>query len=165
MINAWNEWGEAMMLEPSDVYGYELLESIPRSKNAVASMSCNYEKLHEYETELDKISNRIIPNLDAYLRESIDEIKATAWSNARTPNDLKNRLIDLDSYITNVIIPHFKIIPVNISTEVTTPIEKIDSSSTNNGRIMSSYSLLAIGLCIVAMLLFAQSWRLSTVVE
>ena len=33
VINAWNEWGEGAMLEPSEHEGYRYLESIQRIKN------------------------------------------------------------------------------------------------------------------------------------
>jgi hypothetical protein len=40
-INAWNEWGEGMALEPSDVYGHGFLETIRDVKSDVAAMQCN----------------------------------------------------------------------------------------------------------------------------
>jgi Glycosyltransferase WbsX/Glycosyltransferase family 92 len=40
-INAWNEWGEGMALEPSDVYGHGFLEAIRDVKSEVAAMHCN----------------------------------------------------------------------------------------------------------------------------
>ena len=32
-INAWNEWGEGMVLEPSTLHGYSFLESVKKFKN------------------------------------------------------------------------------------------------------------------------------------
>lgn len=43
VVNAWNEWGEGMALEPSDVYGRGFLEAVRNAKRAVAAMECNWE--------------------------------------------------------------------------------------------------------------------------
>uniref|UniRef100_A0A7S2VAY9 Uncharacterized protein n=1 Tax=Entomoneis paludosa TaxID=265537 RepID=A0A7S2VAY9_9STRA len=40
-INAWNEWGEGMALEPSDVVGAGFLETIRDVKAQVARIGCN----------------------------------------------------------------------------------------------------------------------------
>eukprot|EP00527_Entomoneis_sp_CCMP2396_P001348 CAMPEP_0198156100 /NCGR_PEP_ID=MMETSP1443-20131203/69475_1 /TAXON_ID=186043 /ORGANISM="Entomoneis sp., Strain CCMP2396" /LENGTH=563 /DNA_ID=CAMNT_0043822881 /DNA_START=21 /DNA_END=1712 /DNA_ORIENTATION=+ len=40
-INAWNEWGESMAMEPSDVYGTRFLEAIREVKAQVAKMGCD----------------------------------------------------------------------------------------------------------------------------
>lgn len=39
-VNAWNEWAEAMSLEPSDVYGRQLLEAVSRAKRRVRQQGC-----------------------------------------------------------------------------------------------------------------------------
>lgn len=38
VINAWNEWGEGMALEPSDVYGNKFLQTVKLVKNEVRSL-------------------------------------------------------------------------------------------------------------------------------
>lgn len=38
VINAMNEWAEAMVLEPSDIYQYQFLEEVKRRK---AAINCN----------------------------------------------------------------------------------------------------------------------------
>jgi hypothetical protein len=40
-INAWNEWGEGMALEPSNVYDHGFLEIIRDVKHDVVAMQCN----------------------------------------------------------------------------------------------------------------------------
>ncbi len=35
LVNAWNEWGEGMALEPSDAYGKSLLEAVKTAKAIV----------------------------------------------------------------------------------------------------------------------------------
>lgn len=40
VINAWNEWGEGMALEPSDVYGRTLLEAVRDVKSIVSGRQC-----------------------------------------------------------------------------------------------------------------------------
>jgi hypothetical protein len=45
MINAWNEWGEGMVIEPSDAYGFSFLEAIKNGRAAAADIGCNWEAL------------------------------------------------------------------------------------------------------------------------
>jgi hypothetical protein len=69
-INAWNEWGEGMALEPSDVYGHGFLETIRDVKSEVAAMQCNAGMLPTdvvgatpYELMKRKMKNKML--LDA----------------------------------------------------------------------------------------------------
>ena len=43
VINAWNEWAEAMSIEPSDVYGYRWLETIQAVQRRVDEERCVWE--------------------------------------------------------------------------------------------------------------------------
>jgi hypothetical protein len=43
-INAWNEWGEGMALEPSDTYGRGFLEIIHDVKEELRNAGCNNDK-------------------------------------------------------------------------------------------------------------------------
>jgi hypothetical protein len=40
VINAWNEWGEGMALEPSDIYGYGFLDIIKEVKAELVLGGC-----------------------------------------------------------------------------------------------------------------------------
>jgi hypothetical protein len=42
-INAWNEWAEGMVIEPSTTYGYRWLETIQAVKHRVKQESCPWE--------------------------------------------------------------------------------------------------------------------------
>ena len=44
-----NEWGEAMAIEPSNVYGYRWLETIQRVKQQVEAQECEPMPLLEEE--------------------------------------------------------------------------------------------------------------------
>ena len=60
MVNAWNEWGEGMMLEPSDVYGRGLLEAVREAKRAARELQCDWSAYRQYKLRLyqsDSISN------------------------------------------------------------------------------------------------------------
>jgi hypothetical protein len=40
VINAWNEWGEGMALEPNDIYGYGFLDIIKEVKAELVIGGC-----------------------------------------------------------------------------------------------------------------------------
>ena len=44
LINAWNEWAEGMVLEPSDVHGRSFLEATAQAKQIVESLGCDWRK-------------------------------------------------------------------------------------------------------------------------
>lgn len=48
VINAWNEWGEGMVLEPSNVHGRAMLEAVRDAKAAAAEIGCDGQKLIAY---------------------------------------------------------------------------------------------------------------------
>jgi hypothetical protein len=45
MINAWNEWGEGMVIEPSDAYGLSFLRAIKNGRAIAAEIGCDWEVL------------------------------------------------------------------------------------------------------------------------
>ena len=51
LINAWNEWGEGMVLEPSNVYNHSMLFSVFIAKKIVKKMNCQYEELLKYRNK------------------------------------------------------------------------------------------------------------------
>ena len=53
-LNAWNEWGEAMALEPSDKYGRSLLEAIQEAKRTAKDVQCDWQKYDFYWTSHQK---------------------------------------------------------------------------------------------------------------
>ena len=48
VINAWNEWGEGMALEPSVQYGFQFLQAVKASKRLVAEMQCDWQSYLQY---------------------------------------------------------------------------------------------------------------------
>ena len=52
MVNAWNEWGEGMALEPSTVYGCSLLELVRDVKRAAGVIQCNWTDFDTFASNL-----------------------------------------------------------------------------------------------------------------
>ena len=61
-INAWNEWGEGMHLEPDEKYGYSFLEAVRSAKN-------EYYQYLEIINEKKKTSERYIVDIDRRYRK------------------------------------------------------------------------------------------------
>lgn len=51
-VNAWNEWAEGMVLEPSQTFGYQFLDSIQNAKEIVNRINCNMNQLLKYRKDL-----------------------------------------------------------------------------------------------------------------
>jgi hypothetical protein len=48
VINAWNEWGEGNVLEPTVTGGYQFLEELRRAKEQAEQIACDVDKLKSY---------------------------------------------------------------------------------------------------------------------
>jgi len=44
LVNAWNEWGEGMAMEPSDMFQYGFLEAVRDVKAQVAASGCQWKE-------------------------------------------------------------------------------------------------------------------------
>ena len=61
MINAWNEWGEGMVLEPSTKYGRSLLEAVKEGKRMASQIGCDWNKFDTYKNK--SLSSRVFKQL------------------------------------------------------------------------------------------------------
>ena len=48
VINAWNEWGEGNVLEPTDITGYMYIKAVQKARHVVKRLRCDWDALKRY---------------------------------------------------------------------------------------------------------------------
>jgi hypothetical protein len=86
LINAWNEWAEGMMLEPSDVYDRTFLEAIKLAKERLLAQGCTNSTFEDADLPVPLVYHRVEPKGAGYswkkakLKELGGEINKTMKS-------------------------------------------------------------------------------------
>ena len=105
MINAWNEWGEGMALEPSDAYGYEFLRAIKRAKKVVSEMQCEWSELRFFEESFADSQEINHKSIAKFLRRSVEELQKVTKGAKRITPELSSRFKDLVIFSEKVVLP------------------------------------------------------------